>query len=305
MSHKVQGWKVENPTIFKAGEQVEFMDSSGVVMRGTVCGEVSGNDNVGMAQVRLDFWEPGYGVSQSGCDSTHALAGREEQFSTRRLGRWACDKRLLVRVGAPSGHRLEERARPGEVCLTSEGTLDVSHEATKNAVQINRPVGGHHQVFVTENLPREEAWSVSRAAWPPDFGAPCAEAGRRGPPATGRATSGANPLPCADGGTRQSQCSLPSTGRTAGKLQPASAPTAAARLTAESPGDHVVRLAAGWIIPQRGVNFGVRPSRGSFASSDAKSTASGPPYPTAQQRGWRAVQDHSTLGPGLERLGNH
>ncbi|KAJ1204007.1 hypothetical protein NDU88_007788 [Pleurodeles waltl] len=215
MSHKVQEWEVENPTIFKAGEQVEFMDSSGVVMRGTVFGEVSGNDNVGMAQVRLDFWEPGYGASQSGCDSTHALGGREEQFSTRRLGRWACDKRLLVRVGAPSGHRLEERARPREVCLTSgeasgpgfgfqevypvaegepytsrgagfaelehieeeflddedeeeaeevershwrtvqkEDTLDVSHEATKNAVQINRPVGGHHQVFVTENLPR-------------------------------------------------------------------------------------------------------------------------------------------------------
>ncbi|KAJ1204045.1 hypothetical protein NDU88_007826 [Pleurodeles waltl] len=168
-----------------------------------------------MAQVRLDFWEPRYGASQSGCDSTHALGGREEQFSTRRLGWWACDKRLPVRVGAPSGHRLEERARPGEVCLTSgeasgpgfgfqavypvaegepstgrgagfaelehieeeslddedeeeaeeverrhrrtvqkEGTLDVSHEANLNAVQINRPVGGHPQVFVTENVPR-------------------------------------------------------------------------------------------------------------------------------------------------------
>ncbi|KAJ1204726.1 hypothetical protein NDU88_000164 [Pleurodeles waltl] len=119
MLHKVQEWEVENQTVFKAGEQVEFMDSSGVVMRGTICGETSGNGMAGMAQVRLDFWQPGSGASQAGCDGTHALGGHMEQFSTRLLGWPACDKRLPVRVGALSGHRLELRVRPGEVRLTS------------------------------------------------------------------------------------------------------------------------------------------------------------------------------------------
>ncbi|KAJ1149877.1 hypothetical protein NDU88_002676 [Pleurodeles waltl] len=119
MLHKVQEWEVQNQTIFKADKQVEFMDSSGVVMRGTICGEASGKCKAGMAQVRLDFWQPGSGASQSGCDGTHALGGLEEQFLTRRLGRPACIKTLVVRVGALSGHRLEERVRPGAARTTS------------------------------------------------------------------------------------------------------------------------------------------------------------------------------------------
>ncbi|KAJ1108941.1 hypothetical protein NDU88_006311 [Pleurodeles waltl] len=119
MLHKVQEWEVENQTIFKAGEPVEFMDSSGVVMRGTICGEASGNGNAGMAQVRLDFWQPESGASPAGCDGTHALGGREEQFSTRQLGRPARSKRLPVRVVAPSGYQLEERVRPKAVHPTS------------------------------------------------------------------------------------------------------------------------------------------------------------------------------------------
>ncbi|KAJ1106708.1 hypothetical protein NDU88_004108 [Pleurodeles waltl] len=119
MLHKVQEWEVENQNIFEAGEQIEFVDSSGLVMRGTIGGEASGNGKAGMAQVRLDFWQPGLGAPQSGCDGTRALGGREEQSTTRRLGRPACDQRLPVRVGAPSGHRLEERAKPRAVRLTS------------------------------------------------------------------------------------------------------------------------------------------------------------------------------------------
>ncbi|KAJ1106476.1 hypothetical protein NDU88_003877 [Pleurodeles waltl] len=119
MLHKVQEWEVENQNIFSAGEQIEFVDRSGLVVRGTICGEASGNGTAGMAMVRLDFWQPGLGAPQSGCDSTHALGGREEQSTTRRPGQPACDPRLPVRVGAPSGHRLEERAKPGSVRLTS------------------------------------------------------------------------------------------------------------------------------------------------------------------------------------------
>ncbi|KAJ1180007.1 hypothetical protein NDU88_005235 [Pleurodeles waltl] len=60
----------------------------------------------------------GLGAPQSGCDGTHALDGREDQ-STGRLGRPGCIQRMSVRVGAPSGHRLEERVQSGAVRLTS------------------------------------------------------------------------------------------------------------------------------------------------------------------------------------------
>ncbi|KAJ1205338.1 hypothetical protein NDU88_000773 [Pleurodeles waltl] len=119
MLHKVQEWEVDNQTVFKPGEQVELVDSSGVVLRGTICGEASGDGKAGMAQVRLDFWQPGHGPSQPGCDSPHALGGHEDYMATQRLGRPACGKHLLVRVGAPMGHRIEEKAEPGAVRLTS------------------------------------------------------------------------------------------------------------------------------------------------------------------------------------------
>ncbi|KAJ1136815.1 hypothetical protein NDU88_003229 [Pleurodeles waltl] len=72
----------------------------------------------GMAKVRLDFWQPGVGAPQSGCDGTHALGKHGEQ-STGRLGQPAQIQRLPVRVGAPSGHRLEERAQSRVVQLTT------------------------------------------------------------------------------------------------------------------------------------------------------------------------------------------
>ncbi|KAJ1172373.1 hypothetical protein NDU88_004220 [Pleurodeles waltl] len=40
-------------------------------------------------------------------------------MATQRLGRPAGGKRLPVRVGAPFGHRIEERGKPGVVHLTS------------------------------------------------------------------------------------------------------------------------------------------------------------------------------------------
>ncbi|KAJ1191189.1 hypothetical protein NDU88_000505 [Pleurodeles waltl] len=99
--------------------EVEFVDSSGVVLRGTICGEASGDGKAGMAQVRLDFWQPGHGAYQSGCDSPHVLGGHEDYMATQRLGRPTGGKRLPVRVGAPFGHRIEGRAKPRAVHLTS------------------------------------------------------------------------------------------------------------------------------------------------------------------------------------------
>ncbi|KAJ1092756.1 hypothetical protein NDU88_005866 [Pleurodeles waltl] len=119
MLQKVQEWEVNNQTIFKVGEQVEFVDSSGVVLRGTICGKASGDGTAGMAQVRLDFWQPGHGASQSGCDSPHVLGRHEDYLATRRLGRPACGKSLPLRVEAPLGHRIEEKVKPRAVRLTS------------------------------------------------------------------------------------------------------------------------------------------------------------------------------------------
>ncbi|KAJ1098497.1 hypothetical protein NDU88_003608 [Pleurodeles waltl] len=42
----------------------------------------------------------------------------EEQVLARRLGRAACRQRMPVRVRASSGHRPEERVRPGAACPT-------------------------------------------------------------------------------------------------------------------------------------------------------------------------------------------
>ncbi|KAJ1217727.1 hypothetical protein NDU88_005318 [Pleurodeles waltl] len=47
MLHKVQAWEVDNQAVFKVGEQAEFMDCSVLVLRGTVCGEASGDEKAG------------------------------------------------------------------------------------------------------------------------------------------------------------------------------------------------------------------------------------------------------------------
>ncbi|KAJ1173244.1 hypothetical protein NDU88_005082 [Pleurodeles waltl] len=114
----VQEREVENQKNVKAGEQVEFVDSSGLVTRGTICGETSGSGESGMAQVRLDFWQSGVGALQTGCDGTHVLGEHGEQ-STRRLGRPPQVQQLPLRVGAHSGHRLEERVQSRAVCQTT------------------------------------------------------------------------------------------------------------------------------------------------------------------------------------------
>ncbi|KAJ1131346.1 hypothetical protein NDU88_009683 [Pleurodeles waltl] len=118
MLHKVQEWEVENQNIFRVGEQIEFIDSSGLILRGSICGETSGDGEAGRAQVSVDFWQSGLGAPHPGCDGTHALGERGEQ-AIGRLGRPANVRRLPVRVRAPSGHRVEERVLSGAVRLTT------------------------------------------------------------------------------------------------------------------------------------------------------------------------------------------
>ncbi|KAJ1118287.1 hypothetical protein NDU88_006482 [Pleurodeles waltl] len=118
MVHRVQEWEVSNQLVLRAGEQVEFVDEQGTVIRGTICGATVDDGMAGSAQVRMDFWQQGERAYRPGCDVAHALGGHEAAAAEQRLGRPAVFHRT-VEVRAPSGHRVEERAQPGAVRLTS------------------------------------------------------------------------------------------------------------------------------------------------------------------------------------------
>ncbi|KAJ1191159.1 hypothetical protein NDU88_000475 [Pleurodeles waltl] len=118
MLRKVQEWEVDTQSDFKAGEQVEFVDSNGVVLRGTICDETREDGRACMVQVRLDFWQPGQGVYQSGCDTPHVSGRHEDYMANLRFRRPSGVQQLSVRVGAPLGHWDEVRAKPGAVRLT-------------------------------------------------------------------------------------------------------------------------------------------------------------------------------------------
>ncbi|KAJ1213945.1 hypothetical protein NDU88_001574 [Pleurodeles waltl] len=57
MVHRVQEWEVANQSVSRAGEQVEFVDKQGSVLRGTICGVTREDGSAGYAQVRLFFWQ--------------------------------------------------------------------------------------------------------------------------------------------------------------------------------------------------------------------------------------------------------
>ncbi|KAJ1090798.1 hypothetical protein NDU88_003927 [Pleurodeles waltl] len=49
MLHRVQSWEVGNQAVFRLGEQIELVDKSGAVLKGTDCGEVSSTGAMGRA----------------------------------------------------------------------------------------------------------------------------------------------------------------------------------------------------------------------------------------------------------------
>ncbi|KAJ1181592.1 hypothetical protein NDU88_006797 [Pleurodeles waltl] len=126
MVHRVQEWEVSSQSVLRAGEQVEFVDEQGTVIRGMICGAAKDDGTSGTAQVRLDFWQQGERAYRRGCEVAHALGGHEVAAAGQRLWRPAVFPRP-VEVRAPSGHRVEERAQPGAVRLTSR-EVSVSEE---------------------------------------------------------------------------------------------------------------------------------------------------------------------------------
>ncbi|KAJ1171161.1 hypothetical protein NDU88_003032 [Pleurodeles waltl] len=116
--HRVQEGEVSNQLVLRAGEQVEFVDEQGTVIKGTICGATTDDSTSGMAQVRLDFWQQGERAYHPGCEDAYVSGGHESAAEGQRLGRPAAFHRP-VEVWAPSGHRVEERAWPGAALLTS------------------------------------------------------------------------------------------------------------------------------------------------------------------------------------------
>ncbi|KAJ1188388.1 hypothetical protein NDU88_005149 [Pleurodeles waltl] len=118
------------------GEQIEFIDSSGAVFKGTVCGEANRDGSVGRAFVSLDFWQEGSGGGPSGCDTSHAYSGHGAQVRHWRSGRIVGGQSLPVKVRAPSEHREEGRVRSGAVHPTSGeniGAADVQPSTSQGA----------------------------------------------------------------------------------------------------------------------------------------------------------------------------
>ncbi|KAJ1100664.1 hypothetical protein NDU88_005745 [Pleurodeles waltl] len=113
MLHRVQSWEVGNQAAVHLGEQIELVDDSGAVFKGTVCGEAGSSGALGRAYVSLDFWQPDRGEGTPGCDTSHVLGGRGVQVIYRRSGWMVGDQSLPVKVRAPSEHRHEGRVRSG------------------------------------------------------------------------------------------------------------------------------------------------------------------------------------------------
>ncbi|KAJ1125998.1 hypothetical protein NDU88_004411 [Pleurodeles waltl] len=119
MLHRVQSWEVGNQVAVNLGEQIELVDGSGSVFKGTVCGEAGSSGALGRAYVSLDFWEHDRCEGATGCDTSHVLGGRGVLAIYRQSGWIVGDQRLPVWVRAPSEHRYEGRVRSGAVHPTS------------------------------------------------------------------------------------------------------------------------------------------------------------------------------------------
>ncbi|KAJ1108009.1 hypothetical protein NDU88_005393 [Pleurodeles waltl] len=171
MLNKVQAWELSNQAVFQLGEQIEFVDSSGAVFKGTVCGEANRDGSLGRAFVSLDFWQQGSGGGPAGCDTSHAYSGHGVQVRHRRSGRIVGGQSLPVKVRAPSEHREEGRVRFGAVHPTSGeciGAADVQPSTSQGAGagwtygdeelldyddEVEDPVTFHKRAVVAEEAP--------------------------------------------------------------------------------------------------------------------------------------------------------
>ncbi|KAJ1179993.1 hypothetical protein NDU88_005221 [Pleurodeles waltl] len=99
MVRRVQEWEVANHSVFRAGEQIEFVDEQGSVLWGTTSGVTREDGRAGSAQVRLDFWQQDSRAYLSGCEAAHVHERHGLASEDQRFGRPA-DFRVPVEVRA-------------------------------------------------------------------------------------------------------------------------------------------------------------------------------------------------------------
>ncbi|KAJ1103837.1 hypothetical protein NDU88_001258 [Pleurodeles waltl] len=119
LCQEVRDGSFGSQSVFKVGEQVEFIDKAGVVIRGVICGETSGDGSIGRAQVLMDFWQAGVDEVNSECDAPRFPGGQSERTVHREAGRPSGGQSLSVKVRAPLGHGREVRVKSGVVYLTA------------------------------------------------------------------------------------------------------------------------------------------------------------------------------------------
>ncbi|KAJ1153966.1 hypothetical protein NDU88_006724 [Pleurodeles waltl] len=163
------------------GEQIELVDHSGTVFKGTVCGERISSGAMGRADVSLDLRHPDVGEGTSWCDTSHASSGHGLQVIHRRSGRIVGEQSVPVKVRAPSVHRKEWRVKPGAVYPTSGETFG-DDEAQPSASQdtgaglacmeeelldydddFEEPVSSRQRVVLTGDMPGEVQGVRSKA----------------------------------------------------------------------------------------------------------------------------------------------
>ncbi|KAJ1126230.1 hypothetical protein NDU88_004638 [Pleurodeles waltl] len=110
-------------SVLKLGEQMEFVDQDGVIIRGRVCSQTSRGGCRGMAQVLMDFWQPCVEEDGAGCDAPRFPGGLSEVTVHREAGRPSGGQSLPVKVRAPLVHRKEGRVKSGAVYPTARESV--------------------------------------------------------------------------------------------------------------------------------------------------------------------------------------
>ncbi|KAJ1205349.1 hypothetical protein NDU88_000784 [Pleurodeles waltl] len=144
----------EQPLMVQEGRMLKVIPRIGksmLDMRGMLYGETDVGGQAGMAQVRLEFWQPGANVPQSGLGSAHTQGVHEEQASSLRLGLSAGNQKVTVGVRAPLGHRLKERVRSGATHLTLRAPIGSDFQTI-----LEEPSTSQGADFIEENCVLQE-----------------------------------------------------------------------------------------------------------------------------------------------------
>ncbi|KAJ1215125.1 hypothetical protein NDU88_002735 [Pleurodeles waltl] len=139
MVRRVQEWEMANQSVFRAGEQIEFVEEQGSVLRGTISGVTREDGSAGSAQLRLDFWQQDSRAFHSGCEAAHVHERHGLASSDQRLGRPG-GFRVPVEVRVPPVHRFEERAQSGAVRPTSKETPSQERGSSDPILRITQTI---------------------------------------------------------------------------------------------------------------------------------------------------------------------